>query len=108
MGCGPADKTDVSSVPVNMTTAVISFIVVVFWGEGGRGAGRKWIASVCCIGKNLMKFKEGHSEEGMGGGGFPRASLEGIITCYETVRRHGMLSIGPTLTNIKAGRPVSD
>ena len=46
MGCGPADKTDVSSVPVNMTTAVISFIVVVFWGEGGRGAGRKWIASV--------------------------------------------------------------
>ncbi len=46
MGCGPADKTDVSSVPVNMTTAVISFIVVVFWGDGGRGAGRKWIASV--------------------------------------------------------------
>ena len=27
---------------------------------------------------------------------------------YETVRRHGMLSIGPTLTNIKVGRPVSD
>jgi hypothetical protein len=41
-GCGPADKTDVSSVSVNIT-AVISFIVVVFWGEGGRGAGRKWL-----------------------------------------------------------------
>jgi hypothetical protein len=27
---------------------------------------------------------------------------------YETKRRHGMLSIGPTLTNIKVGRPVSD
>ncbi len=56
----------------------------------------------------IMKFKEGHSKEGIGWWWFPQASLEGIVTRYETVRRHGMLSIGPTLTNIKVGRPVSD
>ena len=43
--------------------------------RGGSG-----LHQFSCIGKKLMKFKEGHSEEGMGGGGFPRASLEGIVT----------------------------
>ena len=80
MGCGPADKTDVSSVPVNMTTAVISFIVVVFWGGVGGERGGSGLHQFSCIGIFLMKFKEGHSKEGMGGGGFPRASLEGIFT----------------------------
>jgi hypothetical protein len=49
--CGPADKTDVSSVPVNMTTAVISFIVVVFWG-GWAGSGEE----VDCISLVALEF----------------------------------------------------
>ena len=28
----------------------------------------------------IMKFKEGHSEEGIGWWWFPRASIEGIVT----------------------------
>jgi hypothetical protein len=36
--------------------------------RGGSG-----LHQFSCIGKKLMKFKEGHSEEGMVGGGFPRA-----------------------------------
>jgi hypothetical protein len=39
--------------------------------RGGSG-----LHQFSCIGKKLMKFEEGHSEEGMGGGGFPRASLD--------------------------------
>ncbi len=47
--------------------------------RGGSG-----LHQFSCIGKKLMKFKEGHSEEGMGGGGFPRASLEGIVTLRDS------------------------
>ena len=48
--------------------------------RGGSG-----LHQFSCIGKKLMKFKEGHSEEGMVGGGFPkhhsRASLRVTRQC---------------------------